>query len=946
MKQKLQLLPSRIRLLLGIMGVFFCAGRAQAQTTLAPGDLVITSFNASQAASLDSFSFVLLANISSGTTIRFTDQSYNGSAWQLNGNDAAISWTSNSAFAAGTEIVIANLSSSYVASTGVGAGTVTALPMFIPAQGSNTSMSLSANGDQIIAYQGSGFVSDAGATIIFAFHYGWCPQGIGTTDANWDASTCTGQASSSRPSGTTVGTTAFWTGLVTTNTPPSSAKFNGTGVPAANAAAVRTAVNNSANWTKQSGSGTLGVPTGFTYLSSTPVITDQPDPQTICANAGTSFSVTATGATSYQWQVSTTGTGGTYNNVSGATYSGANTNTLTLTNVPASFNGYAYRCAVTNASGTINSNGALLTVNSTPSISSQPGDETNCPGSNSSFSVTAGGGALSYQWEVNTGSGFSNVPASAPYSGTTSATLTLANPSSTMYGYQYRVVVSNSCGSTTSNAVTLRFSTTWTGGASSTAWNTAGNWNCGVPSQNVDAVVNSGPVFMPTVNAAASCRNLSIGSGATLTVGTNNTLSIYGSVTNSGTFNANNAGATVAFASASTQNVPGGNYRNLTISGGGDKNLGGSATLSGTLTLSSGKLLLGANTLTTSSAVSGYNATNYIVTNGTGTLTINNIGPGGLTGAVFFPVGTASSYTPAAISNTGVLDNFSVRTIAGVYADYSGHVPIGAPITSNVVNSTWFVSEAVDGGSDVSLTAQWNASNELFGFVRTAVTLSHYTGSGWDPMTLTGAGGGGPYFVTRNDISTFSPFGVGNFNSALPVTWKSFSGRAQGRSAILDWTVADEKNVLRYEVQRSENGREFSGIGMVKAQGEAGMNAYTFTDGNISAPAYYYRIRMIETSGASSFSSVVRVAMRAEDKVRLLSNPVTENISLELNALEDGNVTVLITDLNGRKQLAQTVVVRPGSQVVSIPAASLAAGQVYFLKVQGSLGSHVFKMVK
>jgi hypothetical protein len=91
------------------------------------------------------------------------------------------------------------------------------------------------------------------------------------------------------------------------------------------------------------------------------------------------------------------------------------------------------------------------TVNSTPSI---------CDGSNTSFSVTAttpsGTGTLTYQWQVNTGSGFSNLADGGVYSNVTTNTMTITEATTAMSGYIYRCIVGNSCsGSTTSATSTL-----------------------------------------------------------------------------------------------------------------------------------------------------------------------------------------------------------------------------------------------------------------------------------------------------------------------------------------------------------------------------------------------------------------------------------------------------------------------------------------------------------
>src|SRR4029077_20156839 len=94
------------------------------------------------------------------------------------------------------------------------------------------------------------------------------------------------------------------------------------------------------------------------------------------------------------------------------------------------------------------SNAATLTVNPAPvppSITTQPASQTVTAGQTATFTVAASGTApLSYQWQKNG----SPVGANSP-SYTTPATTTGDN------GAQFTVVVSNSAGSTTSNAATL-----------------------------------------------------------------------------------------------------------------------------------------------------------------------------------------------------------------------------------------------------------------------------------------------------------------------------------------------------------------------------------------------------------------------------------------------------------------------------------------------------------
>ena len=145
--------------------------------------------------------------------------------------------------------------------------------------------------------------------------------------------------------------------------------------------------------------------------------------------------------TPVQWEVSTNG-GSTWTSVSGSNYSGANTNTLTINNVPFSFNCYQYRFAIGIPIYAL-SNAATLYVNATqPRIISHPVDRTISEGSGTSFSITTSGGgqiAYQYQWQYSSdaGSTFSDVPNGGIYAGATTATLTLTNVPIGYSGYQY-----------------------------------------------------------------------------------------------------------------------------------------------------------------------------------------------------------------------------------------------------------------------------------------------------------------------------------------------------------------------------------------------------------------------------------------------------------------------------------------------------------------------------
>ncbi|WP_202966987.1 hypothetical protein, partial [Chryseobacterium sp. Leaf180] len=126
---------SLARRLTGQMAVasalLFTGAAASAQTSLAAGDLIFTSYDSSPLSGTtgDIFSFVLLTPTSAGTAIGFTDRGYSSAGWQTTGGtESTIRWISGTALPAGTEVYIVGLAASTynpVTSTSTANGTVT-----------------------------------------------------------------------------------------------------------------------------------------------------------------------------------------------------------------------------------------------------------------------------------------------------------------------------------------------------------------------------------------------------------------------------------------------------------------------------------------------------------------------------------------------------------------------------------------------------------------------------------------------------------------------------------------------------------------------------------------------------------------------------------------------------------------------------------------------------
>jgi hypothetical protein len=170
-----------------------------------------------------------------------------------------------------------------------------------------------------------------------------------------------------------------------------------------------------------------------------PTITAEPANQTVTVGQTATFAVLSSGTAplSYQWLKN------------GANISGATSASYTTPATTTSDSGATFKAVISNSAGNTTSNAAILTVNAAqtgPSITTQPASQTVASGQTVTFTVAATGTApLSYQWFEN----------GTAISGATSSTYTIPATTTSDNGDVFKVTVSNSVSSVTSNSATL-----------------------------------------------------------------------------------------------------------------------------------------------------------------------------------------------------------------------------------------------------------------------------------------------------------------------------------------------------------------------------------------------------------------------------------------------------------------------------------------------------------
>ena len=201
----------------------------------------------------------------------------------------------------------------------------------------------------------------------------------------------------------------------------------------------------------------------------------------------------------------------------------------------------------------------IITVNPELNITTQPLASTICAGSNTTFTAVASN-ATAYQWQVNTGSGFTNITNSPIYSGATTSSLTVTGATANMTGYVYRAVISGStgCSPKNSNSAALTVSSisgsitktdiSCNGGSNGSIFLTPSGgvlpytfeWNDGVKTQNRTGLAPGVyTVTIKDVNGCTGVTSVTIAEPTALvaTAGTITNVACNGSATGSATVN-------------------------------------------------------------------------------------------------------------------------------------------------------------------------------------------------------------------------------------------------------------------------------------------------------------------------------------------------------------------------------------------------------------------------
>jgi hypothetical protein len=174
----------------------------------------------------------------------------------------------------------------------------------------------------------------------------------------------------------------------------------------------------------------------------------------------------------------------------------------------------------------------------------------------------------------------------------------------------------------------------------------------------------------------------------------------------------------------------------------------------------------------------------------------------------------------------------------------------------------------------------------------------------------------------------------------LPVNFLSFDAKKEVNGIQLTWRVGTEENVLKYEVEKSNDGKTFNTIGYVSASAQS---QYSFIDKQLLDKSFY-RIKSIDYDNKYKYSGIVYLNQGKTSVVlKVYPIPAQQETILQYPTARQ-NSKILITSGDGR--VLQEIRPNQGSQQTLISLNNIKAGLYLISYEDGEGNSETIKFIK
>lgn len=297
----------------------------------------------------------------------------------------------------------------------------------------------------------------------------------------------------------------------------------------------------------------------------------------------------------------------------------------------------------------------------------------------------------------------------------------------------------------------------------------------------------------------------------------------------------------------------------------------------------------------------------------------------------------------------------SIRTLSGNFRNGALETGTGCFNTINHFFGTWRYDAWSDDNATTPVNTLPGANNYTVVYHPRTVGDPHNTyianikHNGEPAYLKSGATNGcdvqgAPYLMTVPGLKKFTRVSVVEGDNPLSFNPElRFAVMPQQQSILLRWANPNEEGVRSYAIERATDGKQFTTIqqGIQPQGGQIRNPAYTYTDHAVTLnQPYFYRIRQVMNDGTERMSNTLEAMINGQlqvaQHVQVYPNPFNNELQVHLQLLQEQNVQLEITDLNGKAVAVQGYNLDAGQHILTIAnGLSEISSGVYALRVHG-----------
>jgi hypothetical protein len=183
--------------------------------------------------------------------------------------------------------------------------------------------------------------------------------------------------------------------------------------------------------------------------------------------------------------------------------------------------------------------------------------------------------------------------------------------------------------------------------------------------------------------------------------------------------------------------------------------------------------------------------------------------------------------------------------------------------------------------------------------------------------------------------------------AVLPIKLVYFQGAMENNKVVLQWKVAQNEAVDRFEVERSEDGINFVTAGIVFPNAKSDAESYSYNETK-SNNKTYYRLKMYDKNQTTKYSSAIvleKLSVKG-GPLTIINNPATDKLTMSYSSAVSQSVEIKIYDLAGRMQMKQKTNVYQGTNFISLALNSAFTIGTYVVEVRNASERQTAKFVK